>query len=506
VIVLLLVALFVFAAAPPAHAQLSFSNLLELQLGNLPQTDPSNRVDTYEQLDATLAFRRVRAGMRFESNQNSEEHYPYSEVTQRWFEFEDPHFRGRVGNYTTILGRGLLHRSFTLPAVVLDQPGLRSRYGFMRDVDGVRVEGTLGPIAVRGIQGRPNLGDLSPGIANEFDLPRYLGSMYGGQVVGTVWRDARVGVHYLRFTPDGVHQNEFGSGSVEIDPLHIAGAEGLALPIYVEYARQNPSFGDWLEFRAPDGTPMAVYGGINLLWGNLGISAEWKDYTEFALGINDPPSLVREHNFVLPNRSTHVLEARDEEGYQFEASYRFDRWGSLVANTSRADGKVSASLPPRRFEERYGELNIEPAAYMNGHLSVFYDYSRDDWVGIHSRDITGGRVTHRVPKDLTAEVDVEGMRVHRGTVRFDEQYFSFTLTHTRLGAVGVVWFRTFDPAEIQDELPRNYVGGVISAPLGDHHVLTLFGGQRREGLACTAGTCYRVDGFEGFEMRLTSRF
>lgn len=505
-IVLLAAVFLVLAFASPAHAQLSFANLLELQLGNLPKTEPSNRVDTYEQLDASLVYGPVRAGLRFESDQNSEEQYPYSEVTQRWFEFEDRHLRARVGNYTTIIGLGLLHRSFSLPAVVLDQPGLRSRYGFMRDVDGVRVDGTFGPIAVRGVQGKPNLGDLSPGVAEEFDLERYLGSMYGGQVVGTVWRESRVGVHYLRFSPDGIHQREFGSGSVAVDPLRMAGVSTVSLPIYVEYAREHPSFADWFEFRAPPGTPMALYGGANLLWGNLGLSAEWKDYTQFALGINDPPSLVREHSFILPNRSTHVLEARDEEGYQFEGSYRFDRWGSLVANVSRADGKVGVSLPPRRFEERYGELNVEPASYSNGHIALFYDYSRDDWVGIHSRYITGGRITHRVPHDITAEADVEGMHVHRGTVRFDEQYFSFSLTHTRWGTAAVTWFRTFDPAERLDDLPRNYVGGVINAPIGEHHVVTLFGGQRREGLACTAGTCYKVDGFEGFEMRLTSRF
>jgi hypothetical protein len=37
-------------------------------------------------------------------------------------------------------------------------------------------------------------------------------------------------------------------------------------------------------------------------------------------------------------------------------------------------------------------------------------------------------------------------------------------------------------------------------------VVTLFAGQRREGIACTAGTCYVVEPFEGVELRITSRF
>jgi len=34
----------------------------------------------------------------------------------------------------------------------------------------------------------------------------------------------------------------------------------------------------------------------------------------------------------------------------------------------------------------------------------------------------------------------------------------------------------------------------------------LFLGKRRGGLACTAGTCYQVQPFEGVELRLVSRF
>ena len=42
--------------------------------------------------------------------------------------------------------------------------------------------------------------------------------------------------------------------------------------------------------------------------------------------------------------------------------------------------------------------------------------------------------------------------------------------------------------------------------MGDNHRLDLFAGQRRTGLACTAGTCYEVLGFEGVELRLVNQF
>src|SRR5205085_4306571 len=125
----------------PADAQLSIDNLLEIQVGNRPTEVARDRTDVYEQLDAALAFGLTRAGVRFESDHSSDESVPYGKVTRRWFEFGDPRLTVRAGNYTTILGRGLLHRSWELPGVVLDQSGVRSRYGFMRDVDGVTLDG-----------------------------------------------------------------------------------------------------------------------------------------------------------------------------------------------------------------------------------------------------------------------------------------------------------------------------------------------------------------------------
>jgi hypothetical protein len=330
--------------------------------------------------------------------------------------------------------------------------------------------------------------------------------MTGGQAYGTIWRESRIGVHYLRFTPDGIQRQEYGSGTVELDPLRMAGMTTVALPLAIEYARQNPGLAEWFQFGTDDDTPMALYSSANLLWGAFAMSAEWKDYQHFQLGINDPPSLVREHTFVLPNRSTHVLHAEDEQGFQLEASYRLNRWGSVIANASRGDGTISPSLPPRRFAEQYVELELESARYPAGRAAFFYDHSEDTFVGVDGRDIAGGRITHDIPWRLTAELDVEKAHIRRVVDRFDDWYSSLTIAHDRIGTVAFVWQRTYDAAERIDDLPRDYFAGIIRAPLGEHHVVTLFAGQRREGLACTAGTCYQVQAFEGAELRLTSRF
>ena len=46
----------------------------------------------------------------------------------------------------------------------------------------------------------------------------------------------------------------------------------------------------------------------------------------------------------------------------------------------------------------------------------------------------------------------------------------------------------------------------IGADIGEGHIINVFAGQRRSGLACTAGICYEVLGFKGVEVRLLNRF
>ena len=114
---------------------------------------------------------------------------------------------------------------------------------------------------------------------------------------------------------------------------------------YVEYAQEDRTFGQWWAFAHADRTPHALYAGTNLLWGPVTLSLEWKDYAQFRLGTNDPPSLIREHTAVLLNRHTHVLLAQREEGYQAELSWLFRDWATLVLNRSRADSGLLRHRP-----------------------------------------------------------------------------------------------------------------------------------------------------------------
>lgn len=507
------VILALWLAPGVAAAQPSVTNLLEAQSGNVPFAEPRNRTDLYDQLQLEYGFASGRVGVRLEQDRNSEDRYAYEALTQRWAEWADERLRVRVGHFYTILGRGLVHRSFELPAVVLDQPGVRSRYGPSRDVDGVLLDGTWGPLSGRLIGGAPNSGEYSAAPENElFGLQRYTGTLSGGQLAATVWREARVGATYLRTSNGLGTQRELGSGFLELDPLRLAGVTSAALPLYVEYAQADRPFTDWWALRTGARDTFALYAGANLLAGDLTLSAEWKDYREFRLGLNDPPSLVREHALTLLNRATHVLNAGRERGFQLEGSWTVRPWGAITANFSRSDGRGD------RFDERYLELHATPEAGRVWEATVFWDEGRDDFSAVSDRRIVGASGTWRVTTRWAVAADVQRQeatreRVGLPSIAFGDQYVALTGSRAGWGSATAQWERSTDPLQEDPALaadarvdPRRFLAGVLRATLSEHHEATLFVGQRRGGRACTGGTCYDVPPFRGAELRLLTRF
>ena len=519
------IALLAVAWSASAQAQLALTNLVEARVGTNPFRPelPKNRNEIYDLLDLDYTLSSVRLGLRFESYHQGYESQAfepgYDAITQRYAEWNDDHLRARVGNFYTILGRGLIHRSFQLPGVVLDQTLAPARYSPSRDLDGVIVEGRAGPIAARAFSGRPNSGEYAPSAVKLLpDFELYRGLVSGAQVVGTVWRDSKVGLAYARLSGEGEGQKEFGSTFIEVDPLRLAGIRSVQMPIYAEVARQNADWGREWGIGVADSDTAAVYASANLVWGAATFSAEWKDYRAFRLGSNDPPSLVREHSFYLLNRSTHFLLADREEGYQLEGSYTLPAWGTLTLNSTRADGR---SGKPVRFEERYGELHVAPHAWDRFEGTAFWARGKDEFLGasVSDRTIAGTAATVRFLTEWSANVDLEWLEAQRidffgrPVAHYRDRYAVVGVSRADWGSLAFVWERSTDP-DIED--PDNYdtpnvepnvfTSVVASARLGERHDATLFAGERRGGPACTAGTCYIVEPFRGVELRLTSRF
>lgn len=521
-VALALAAGLAIAALPsPARAQLSSSNLLLAQSGNLLYTTPRDRTDLYDELDLAWRSDVFAAGGRLELDRSSDDRASigrlaaYDRITQRWAEWEGEGARVRVGNFYTILGRGLLHRSFELPGVVYDEAGTRTRYAAARDVDGAIVHVDRGPIAAQAFAGHPNDATVSPA-SEVFGIERYKGVLQGGQLEARGPRTLRAGAAWTRFTYDDAPAHEGGTGFVGVDPLALAGLTTVSAPFYAEYAQQDGSFTNWWELRRGHETPHALYSSLQLLWGVFSLSGEWKDYDQFRLGVNDPPSLVREHAAPLLNRTTHLLDADGEAGFQLEGSARASAWATLTVNFSRSDG--APGIRWLRFEERYAEARIARPASDTWDATIFSDRGFDTFDFVTDRHVMGALATRRLPRAFAIGLDAERSRFVRTpflgrSSGIEDQAWTLTASRAGWGSAGVTLTRTNDPIDLPSDALGNptrshetFVGGTLSGNAGSIHAWSLFVGRRRGGRACTSGTCYDVPSLDGAELRVTSRY
>jgi hypothetical protein len=237
-----------------------------------------------------------------------------------------------------------------------------------------------------------------------------------------------------------------------------------------------------------------------LRWGT---SWEYKDYQNFELGVNEPPTLVREHSFALLNRATHVLLPQQEAGYQFETRADYRQWAEVVLNVSRAENARSL-----RFRERY----VEVSGHARGAtLTLFGGEQEDGFESVLDRDSFGGyvRIPFRDRHSLEFQAETQETEIGAGSFRaaYGDRYWSLSYNWAGRWSVGAVRQTTGNPDEAPDPHRRRAYDSLTGrAQIGRHHEVLATWGRRRGGLACVAGTCYKVRAFDGVSAQLTSRF
>lgn len=497
---------------PPAaaHAQFSLSNFLEARVGRDPEdpfADPS-RLSRFDQLNADYRRDALRIGFRFEGYIPSDRpDLDYARFVRRYAGWTTPRFSATVGNFEAIFGRGLVLRAFELPGIVREEMET-PQFGDSRDLDGVRLEVHGERWNVLALQGAPRRADEPP------TVDRRLGSVAGATGGFNVAPGIHAGGNYLRIdtrTMEPGATREAGGPFVQLALerwLQRLGIPKVALDTYVEYDRvtglagtRNPN--------APENEGYGLYGSQTVFLDEIvpglrcGLSWEYKDYQNFELGVNEPPTLVREHGFALLNRSTHVLLPGQEEGYQFETRLDYRGWAGLVANLSRAENARSL-----RFEERY----LEVSGHWNGaSATLFADEQEDRFESIGDRDTFGGSVMvpFRNEHSLELQAETQETTIVAGTFRahHGDRYWSMTYSWAGRLSLGAVRQTTNNPDEALNAPRRRAYDSVTARlPLGRHHEVLAFWGRRRGGLACVAGTCYKVRSFDGVAAQLTSRF
>ncbi|NUO82284.1 hypothetical protein HUU05_19600 [candidate division KSB1 bacterium] len=481
------------------NAQISFSNLFEYQLGNLPSVSPRDLSTAYNQLNLSYRYRYIKAFAKFESFTHPEAVQDYYQCTQRGVRAGNDKVAFTAGNFYEIIGRGLLLRSYEIPGTVREDIGYRVRHGFYRDLGGVLLKYQSRALELKALRARPLYNSFPPTLASAARRPSLVD---GFEANVRVAQDLSIGGAYLR--------SEREQRLSKYSTIYLNANLPFEVQLYSEFAQQLRAEQDWFDFS--EGSSHAFYASANYIAGPLGLSLEAKDYNDFVLLFNDPPPLIKEHSYVVLNRSTHVLEPDNESGWQAEASLRFNAGHTLTLNASQAENEFFGRRTV--FKELFAEF--EYVLDEETSVKVFADRSHDPFKLEEKRDAFGAYLDKEWPQHWGTILDVEYQIFAREALTREEvknYAVSFTLAHARGFSVGVLWERSTDPLladnPITDRIetkPRHWLGGTLGYKYSERHFLNAFYGKRRGGPACTAGICYEVLDFEGLEVRWTSNF
>ena len=496
---------FVLLLAAPLQAELRLSALTEGQVGNLPGAQPSDLRTLYHQFNLDYAIADFQVGVRGETFGASATNRNYGQFLQRSASYRRSGFEATVGNFYAIVGSGLLLHAFELPGVITESRGSRRRYQIVRDLDGVQVRYRAKRAEVLLLRGAPINSNLAPGLAGVERRPAVL---HAGSLQLKPHPHLDVGVSATRY-PVGRRQETAAAFNARwrLAPwLASLGLSGVYADLQGEYAQRDVAFDRFFSLDRDLGR--ALYLAATLAFGPWGLSLEYKDYEDFALEhINNPPPLIREHSAYLLNRITHDVLADDEQGYQAELSYVLPSGQTLTANATRATRRGDSGAVLREFF-----VQMDSPLGQSADVQLFADFSHNRILLDDKSRLLGTHWEWLPDGSYTFEFDAQFQDVDRRfgdlALPYTNHYYALAIHRAPGLSAAVQIQRTSDELETgADPSGITWWRGLnIGADIGEGHILNVFAGQRRSGLACTAGICYEVLGFKGVEVRLLNRF
>lgn len=513
----------ILVATQPLTAQVTVTNVLENQVGN-SRIGEENRTGFYDQLNIRNIQNNIYMGIKLETYGSSTDSLEgYTALSQKYIEYRTNQVRLRVGNFYNIFGNGIAMRSFDLPGLILEDFRTRSRYSPFRDLDGLMLQFNNSEYEINLIKGTPVESTSSP----EFpDTSRRRGSVEGAELNYKDIEMLDFGASYIHIIPEQGDDNEVYSFSVRLNSewLHsIIAIEDLFIDIEAEYSiRDRDLFSEG--FSISNNDPHALFLAFSLDYGKFSFITEYKDYIGYNLGINDPPSLVKEHTHPLLNRDTHVLIPKNEKGIQFEGNYFFGESSTLTINVSSAKNDIF--LNETNFYERFTEFSHKINSDLKG--SFYFAHSKDEFNAISSRTTFGVTADYIINERIGSSFEVAFQNATRDfeyyldkndssrfftPTDFSSTFLSASVGISQILNFGIVAERSTDPDETDlpstfeiETDPKWWPSVNLSFDAGSANEFRVFLGDRRGGTACTAGTCYELLPFKGLEIRLISRF
>ncbi len=494
-----LISLILFVPAMQLFGQLTGNNLLEYQLGNLPDNEPAALSTHYDQLNLGYRYKGLKASLRYEHFFSQNEESSYYQPTQFQVQYRKEKLELKVGNFNETLGNGLLVRGYEIAGSVFEEEAYRTRYGFYRDVLGFSAKYSGDIWYFQALRGKSLINTLPPTLPSE---ERRIDLVEGVETGITLYAQT-LGMILMRnsnpFDTDLFYSLLFSGSVFSLFSYNFEFAHDISSPLPLVGLDENSKYG--------------IYGSLSFNLGSFGLSFEYKNYHNMLIGsgISDPPTAVREHKYKVLNRSTHVPLLDDESGIQLEGYYTFANNQHLVFNYTRAFNELYRDY-------RFNEVFLEYSFYAGNknNVTLFADYSSDEFESEDSRYAAGAVWDYAITGPWSAQLHVEYQYIEREIVELSTMHngvFILGVSRSPLLSLSMVWEISSDPymtdrpgtPDIETGF-RHWPGVEASYKINPTNTLSLFAGKRRGGPACTSGICYEVLDFEGIEIRLRTKF
>lgn len=468
------------------QAQVSGTNLMEYQYGKIPG-DTNAFSSLYDRAIVKYSQKSFKGGLTLEQFQSPFENRNYLKITQYELQYSSEPIEVKIGNFYETVGRGLLLRSFEIPGAILEDISYRSRHYFHRDVSGISARYQGKKLTAKLIYGKPLNYVFPPTYDEKVRRPDNIELVYAGYSL----KKLNVASSLMRLTNK--------SQTSVFNMISLSGNPWPFLSWYVEFAKNISDYG---LSTFTNQVPYAFYGSFNFSFDRLGISMEYKNYNNFLIGagINEPPALVKEHSYKVLNRSTHVLQPQNEQGYQVEMFYTFDNSSMLTVNNTLAINNFGQRFV---FQEYFAEYDSPLLQKHN--LKVFADYAKDPFKLEDNRISAGAYFEWKMPKKGTIKTEYEFQTFERLNTNTTNHLMNVGYAYGSKMVFTLIseWSNDRFIVESGDKI---WFGSAAKYQINRDNNIQLFAGSRRGGPACNAGICYEVLDFKGVELRLTSRF
>ena len=480
---ILLLINFLFILCHESKGQINISNLLESQYGKLPDENADFFPSLYDRTEIEYRKKGISIGSTLEQYYTTFDDRSYFDISQLYFGYKKKKWDIKLGNFYETLGRGQLLRSFEIQGALLEDIGFRSRNYFHRDLLGASIKYQLKKASFQIIRADV-LNNVLPPTFDRKSRRTDLITAVNSKIKYV--KGHEVGLTFMLLDQDSGAEHNFVSG-------HLKGRITQGLDYYVEYAGNI------------DESDFAFYSSLSGFVDAFSFVLEYKKYDNFILGagINEPPAGVKQQTYRVLNRSIHVSNPLNEEGYQIDLFYNFKNGTIINLNHSLARNRFGSNT--FTFQQYFVEL--QSSIGKNIDYKAFIDYSRDPFKGEENRISFGlySDIGLNEKVRILPEFEYQTFKRNESTVYNFNMLLGFNLNSKFfISALGELTNDPFIVREGSDT--RLYLGNTIRYQPSYKHTFQFFMGSRRGGPQCSAGVCYEILDFKGVELRWIGKF